>query len=306
MENRGDTIESSGAEDMSSLDRFIMARGMALSGGGDLNNRLRVMGILGGVYSGIASVEVLISLFLTKTEGFLPLIFQGGAFGLTAAILLSVRAALKRRARQTAPVQTTLTPEARDMLLMLLNHLQRATGSPFGHRARMRRSMAGAVLPMESTHRSRPLLAEETFELLERAAYEANRLYAVLTESALSKHPALQKLAPAALAATDEAMASILHTAALIERFPESAPQRREGIETQTAELRELAEQIETMASAAPAAIREGAEISRIQTVLQGLRAEQRALAELNEPSSYSAPVESEDIQQQNLAAGRE
>jgi hypothetical protein len=291
-----------------SLDRFMTARGAALAGVVDDTERIRIMGIVGSVYgiAGALQTGIGAALAIGGNPNPVPgLFFVGGVLLATSGLLAGIRNSFKRRMQQQ-PQTVEATPEAKALMQKLLTHLH---GMPFSHkfrRRRYRRLMAQEIISLPKDARSKDVLRAETFALLESAAQEANRIYGMVEQTEGEADSSVKQMAPSILAAADEAMATLFHTAAQIEKFPESSAAVQAEAESQIAELRELAEQMEEICAAAEPSVSS----SRLQTVREALRAELRAREELNAPTvpmntpevalpAYAPPAQQVEEQQQ-------
>ncbi len=274
-----------------SLDRFVTARGAALSGVISDARRIRVMGIMATVHSLIGATEAGIGAALMLNGNPVPvLLLQGGMFLFTGGLLASAWRGLKRKLQQEPSVPVDVTPEAKALLQTLLAHLY---GRPFNrvhrrHHYRRLIQQEGNLLP--NNVRCEEVLQPETFALLESAAQKANRIYGMLEQvEAMSASP-IKSMAPSIAAAADETMAAILHIAAQMNKFPESSKSVEGQTQSQIAELEALAEQMERLC-----AVSETPSSTRLQTVLQALQADLRAREELNAPeipsSVYVSPA---------------
>src|SRR5207244_1490838 len=87
---------------------------------------------------------------------------------------------------------------------------------------------------------------------------------------------------------------AVLHAAALMEKYPENAPSQRELAIPKIEALKELADQVERLQLAGPTLGPLPAPEPRIQRVLEELRADQAARAELAPPEATADPREEE------------
>lgn len=277
--------------ELRSLDRFLTTRGAALAGITGDARRIRIMGIMGSIYGIIGAVEAGVGVALAANGNPVPvLLFQGGIFLLTGGLLAGIRQGFKHRAEQQQFVPVEVTPEAKALLQTLLSHLHGMPFTPVRRRRRYRRLMEQEIAALPDDARSSEKLRPETFALLEHAAQEANRIYGMLEQAEGTPDSALKQMAPSIAAAADEAMAAIFHVAAQIDKFPESSASVQAQTQQQIAELHDLADQVERLC-----ALSETPSSTRLQTVLQTLRADLQAREELNTtptvlPVSSSVP----------------
>lgn len=262
---------------ISSLDRFVSARAPLLAGFVDEARRLLGMSIVAGTY-GVVGMGILIAGLATGNS---PEALGGALLLIPSGVMAGARALVKRRLKLEPLPHVRLTPEAKTLLRMLITHL---TGWPLGRlrrRRSLRRAMRRGLLPALHDRRCEDVLTPEAFELLNSAAQEYNRIYGALAFDDQARNPTLDRLAPTISAAADETMGEILHAAALLDRFPESGSRVQGHASQQVEELRELAGQVERLQTSEepPAALEEGR--SRLQEVLEEIRAAQLAQEEL-------------------------
>jgi len=98
--------------------------------------------------------------------------------------------------------------------------------------------------------------------------------------------PTLRRLGPNISAAADEALADVLHAAALLQQFPESAAVHHAGARAKVEVLAELAGTVEEVQSADPAAPPLIPPVSRLDEVLEELRSDQQARLEIASPQA--------------------
>jgi hypothetical protein len=122
-------------------------------------------------------------------------------------------------------------------------------------------------------------LPANVLELMEEAACQFNRTAGALEAGASS--PNIQRLRGKVLLAADEAMLDVLHQAALISKYPESASSIQSQLDSRVATLRELGERIEALARRDPTFTDMIARRTSADEVLEELRLEQAAFSEL-------------------------
>jgi hypothetical protein len=267
------------------LDRFVNARAPVLAGVIDDSRRILGMGIAAGVYGvmGLGSLIGALAAAISARHGaaVVPLVFQGAVFLMGSGVFAGARAWIKRCVKVEHTTQVRLTPEAKKLVRTLITHLEGWPGGRRRRRRRLRRAMKRGLLRALHDRRCEDVLSPEAFRLLESAAREYNRIYGTLAADNQGRNPTLEKLGPNIYAATDEAMAEILHAAALVDRFPESGARWESQTSGRVEELRELADQVERLQNAAPAPAALGSGASRLQDVLGELRAVEQACEEL-------------------------
>lgn len=279
--------ESRYRREVGSLDRFVHTRGLALAGG-PLRARIfrcniasyGVLGVLllaNGAFHGLAS----------DLRSIIP--FLGIATGLTVAT--GIRTAMMQRSLPAPATDVRLSPDAMRLLQRLVEHLE--GWSFYGRRGRKRMRKAllkGLALPNSHGRRCEDLLSPAAFTVLENAAREYNRIAAAL--AAPDNSPTLRRMAPSIRASAEEAMAEILQLAALLDEFPEGVTPARAAA-ARTEELRTLAAELDRLQNlvSPPAFVNGG---SRIQGVLEELRADRIAREELREDDPQTLRIRRE------------
>jgi hypothetical protein len=249
-------------EEDGSLSRFLNGRGMALIGRDSDRDVIRWMNIVGGSEAGLG-LPLVVGGLLAGSPVFWSI---GVVFVGTALIHFACSVPARRRsARRLADPR--LTKEASELLLSL------SGWTDTGHR-----------VPVKTLEE---LLTAPAAETLREAAFQYNRLDAYLTTGSPAS-AALARLDPAIRAAGDEAIIEILHQAALAGRYPEIARQHETQARERLLELTELANHVERLQLEGGAPPR----LSRIQDLLQQLREEQGARAELSQGSTEPAVQE--------------
>jgi hypothetical protein len=266
--------------EISSLDRFVNSRAPLLMGIVSDHVTRRALAAIAGAYAAAGVAQLTIALTVAHGHALAPML-AGSLFFVGGGVLAGVSGWMKRRLKAHQVVDVKLTPEARTLLRSLLTHLE---GWPFSRRRRRfryRRAMRRGLLRSRHDRRCEDALAPPVFQLLEAAAAEYNRTYAALALGDPVRNATLERLAPNIRAAIDEAMAEILHDAALLDKFPEAGSPLEAQARGRIAELKELADQVARLgpSAEAPRALGEGS--SRIRDVLGELRADERAREEL-------------------------
>jgi hypothetical protein len=267
--------------EVGSLDRFVNARAPVLAGVIDDSQRVLGMTIVAAVYGAVGLGCLFGALAAVPGGHALELAIEGAGLLTFSGAFAIARNWVKRRVTAEYTTHVRLTPEARKLVRTLITHLEGWTGSRRRRRRRLRHAMKRGLLRVLHDRRCEDVLSPEAFRLLESAAREYNRIYGSLAADRPTRNATIEKLAPNIIAATDEAMAEILHAGALVDRFPESGSRWEAQTAGRVEELRELADQVERLQnSASPsAALTEG--VSRLQEVLAELRAVEQAREEL-------------------------
>ncbi len=88
------------------------------------------------------------------------------------------------------------------------------------------------------------LLPSDVFAMLDEAANHYNRIRGMLADASPATHPTILKFAGEMKAATDEAMAHLLHQAGLMTNFPESIQEAEERSAEAVNAIRDLADRV--------------------------------------------------------------
>jgi hypothetical protein len=123
-------------------------------------------------------------------------------------------------------------------------------------------------------------VSPEVIEFLDVAAEQYNRISGIL--QAPSQTASLSKLGASAIAAADEAMADILHQAANLDKFPESATTTRKQIDNAVRAMMELGNRLEEIATRDQLLTEKVNYSSKMDSVLEELRLDQLARSELH------------------------
>jgi hypothetical protein len=270
-----------------SLDRFLKNR--AAVGLGLVDKRITAMQSIMGTIISAFGITVLLAGAVQGTgdHGFgLAMTFAGG-------MMLAMSQILRRRFRSISTSEWRLSTEAKGLLLKLVRRrlgwmdgggfsMMGPMAFPMGRHSRRRlRHLAWDTGEPGFGFLSRPAaeVSPEVTELLDVAAEHYNRVAGLVHTPA--PRSAIAKLAPAATAAADEAMADILHEAATLEKYPESSSATRKQIETAIRALQELGNRLEEVATRDQSLTDRVDYSSRMDSVLEELRLEQLARSEL-------------------------
>jgi len=120
----------------------------------------------------------------------------------------------------------------------------------------------------------------DVLDLLDRAAFQYNRIAAVLSSGAAGT-ATVAKMGPRLSQAADEAMAAVFHDAAGMVRYPEGGTASRSRLETHIQSLDELARRLEAVTNKAPTFTEKLTYRSGMDEVLEELRLEELARNEL-------------------------
>lgn len=266
-------------EDEGSLERFLSLRGQQLLGQSYPRAAQRIQIAIG---SGLVALGLGIGLVAYSSGGsFLP---AGLGPLLAGAVNLGVGAAMKLRWNSPA-TEVKLTPEAKAFLLQLFRRYHSWGWPAWGMTPGEWNGWAGrhqgrALQPPAWTGFAAPPVDDVTLGLVRRATFEYNRIAGTLAMTAGS-HAALAKLAPRLTAAADEAIADVLHQAAMMSRYQESGNVARAQLESRIESLREMAERIEAIAAKEPSLTEKVGYRNKMDDALEELRLEQLARMEL-------------------------
>jgi hypothetical protein len=264
-------------QEASSLDRFINTRGAALAGFGDTPERRRRLLLAGGIQAATGLAILVAGLF--GGGDMLVGLGMAGAVAMGNGALLATIATLRFRDRGTEE-EVALTPEARELLHRLVTHLG-GWWAGRRHRRGLRRAARRGYLTASPTGRCADVLSPPAYELLDRTAFQYNRISGALEAARTSGGGPVAQLAPEIRAAANEAMAAALHEAALLDRYPETAESRSGPAGVRVEELDRLAEHVERLGAAGADATL-GEAPSRVRTLLDRLQQDEIARAELS------------------------
>ncbi len=216
-----------------------------------------------------------------------------GAAGplLAGAVNAGVGFTMRKRFANQSNAQWKLTPEAKALLYKLVRDRLGWWGigaNPGAHGfagIHARRAMRRGIWYSTT---SRDTLEPQAEELLEEAAEQFNRILG--TFEAADSSAGLKRMAPNALAASDEVMAEILHHAAMLDKYPESGETSESLILEKIQSLRELADGAQELATKSGSIIERATRNSTMDGVLDELRLEKMARAELR-----TEPIDNQD-----------
>lgn len=267
-----------------SLDRFLRNRGAQYLGQNMGRVGATIQLAIGGFFSAVG-----LGLLVAPLLGAPPQVAIGSIGCLGAGIPNGlVGLFLRRRLRQQQLQHVQLTPQARKLLLRLLRmrsdwrHQWQFAGSPGRGDGRHGDGMYGLSGASAFGLGGVQPLSAEVEDALERAAFEFNRVLGCL--STATGDPAFEKLGSRALAAADETMTEFLHHANQLADFPESESAPRAQAERAIGELAELADRAEQLAQVSARGTGVKAVRSAMEEVLDELRLEHLARAELSRP----------------------
>lgn len=270
----------------SSLDRFLKHR--AVAGLGLYGKRVQIMQAVMGTLMGLLGIGALLAPALGASP---DIVNAAPGFLFGGAVMMAISRIMKYRLQ---PLMSTsnwsLTPEARGLLLKLVQ--QRLSWSNFGFSpisGRRGRFMARRIAWASGDSsfgffgHSSAKVTPEVLDLLESAAEQFNRSQGILQSPSGSS---LSKVSASASKAADESMAAIFDNAATMDRFPESAAATKQQIVKQIGALKELADRLEDLATRQETISDKLTSSATMDSVLDELRLEQLARAELQSSES--------------------
>ncbi len=280
------------AETMSSLERWVKTRGALFS---NSNYSKRAFNIQLGI--GCACLAGGLACFAAPLFGAdWHAVFAGFGPGIAGITNIIVPLAIRKRFETVRPVTVPLTSEARSVVAALNRKFQGKNPWAWnsGDWTEEKQMWAGRGNwgwnaygdPQALTE-----LSDEVLDTLEKAAYQFNRIVALLATSG-SGQSSISRLAAKVSTAADEAMAEILHQSGMLGRYPEGADAVRIRLDGAIAELTELANRVQALSVSEPTFTERLATRSGLHDVLDELRMEQAARTELGQ---------ARDEQRQNL-----
>ncbi len=262
-------IQPDADEKGTSLARFLRTRGPDWLGGTASRPSYRIQIAVG---SGLLAVPLVMGIAVLLGANPEILIYGAGGPTIAGVINLAVGLTLRNKALRSEVTPVSLSKEAKSMLSRLV-HAQ--TSWSF-------RPRSSETSPLIAS------LGIEAFEVLERSAFQYNRVVGALTS--LAQTSAIVRISPKVLIAANEAMSEILHNAAMVAEYPEGAKTSRMRIEFQVNAMRELGDHVEQIASRPESLIERMASRTQMSDVLDELRFDELARTELQINSENSEP----------------
>lgn len=214
----------------SSLARYLDDRGWRLLGSSQMSRTYRMSQRVSYFMLGLG---VVLAVVLFAATGLVEASL--GALGplIAGGVNLTIFKAAKRRADVEGTSPVALTPQATGLLHGLMPNAVAFMGPGYQRNLRMRVA--------------NPLLNNDLHDLLEAAAFQANRVAAVLGSMEVSTDSSVRRLGPSSRQACDETMGEIFHHGAILAQYPESPNAPRAEIESRTRDLAELATRLESL-----------------------------------------------------------
>jgi hypothetical protein len=278
----------------SSLDRFLRNRAPAYIGQSGAKAAVALNGSIGTLFT-LGGIGMMVTSVVINDPGMFI-----GAIGplIGGGINLGVARMMFKRKQQFQPLDIKLTDEA----TQFIHHLMKLA---FGWRYRwvgwegmnpgiggMRRYRRHLLFHSETEppvgadqRAAKLLLRDDLYTALDNATQQYNRIYGLLTASDIPQSSTVGKRRPTILHAIDEAMADILHQAALLDKYPESKIAAAQVITERTATMKETADRMESLVSQAPQVIPTEKPLTALESVLEDLKLSDIAESELNAPS---------------------
>lgn len=258
----------------SSLDRFVWEKGMKLISFGPKGALLgfsvaaAINGTLGIIFTTIGA-----------TVKGMQEMFVAGGITLTVATIMGSIVLWNYRTQKQSQSEINLNPQAVKMLSQLIGHIGCFNPDFMQNRSqRYQSAMWGQWWGGART--SSQILGPEVYEMLERAAFQYNRL-AGLLQLAKDATGRPSKLEPNIRNAADEAMLGILNQVAPVDRRPESASAVQKQVDHQVGQLEELGNRLEAMIADRANSFDRMSATTALDSVLEDLRLEQAALEEI-------------------------
>jgi hypothetical protein len=274
-----------------SFDRFLLHRGSTFIGHASLKAAVRING---GIGTGLIALGLafVVASFFAGDPG-----IAAGASGpvVGGAINLAMALSWNKRAKQLEKADTRLSPEATEFMHRLMRAAfgwrykwmfwDNGQGSYIG-RGRLRHRIRELKYGTYQDQPQKPadqFLNPQVFQLIESASLQYNRVYGLLTSVNYSPNSLVGKLKPSLMQAIEEAMATVLHHAAMLDKFPEGNASAAKIIENHTEALREAGDRVESLVSRdVESSIESVSETSALEAVLEDLRLSDQAQKELD------------------------
>ena len=260
----------------SSVDRFIWDRGSGLLGYGYAHDQNGPLGLyIGGVIQTVLGIAF-------GVIGLLGTAPRATTFGVIGALEFVVGVdmivgglLLQRKLGREIRTEARLTAEGRKLLTRVFQHV----GWTQHQNLHMGWNWGGWGRWGKRT--SAQVLTPESFALLEAGAFEFNRLSGLLKIDGSRIHPTIDRLRASIRAAADEAMIGIWNQVAILEKMPESRSSITRQIESDIGALREMGERVEGLQKSERTLTDRLSGTSAIDSVLDQLRLDESARAEL-------------------------
>jgi len=266
----------------SSLDRFVWEKGVKLVSFGPKGALLGF-----SIAAAINGTLGIIFTTLGATIRGMPEMFVAGGITLTVATIMGSVAHWQYRTQKHSQSEINLNPQAVKMLSHLATHIGWFNPDVLQTRTQRYQSAMWGQL-WGGVRTSAQILDREVFEMLDKAAFQYNRLSGLL-QLAKDSTGRPSKLEPNIRNAADEAMLGILNQVALVDRRPESASAVQKQVDHQVDQLAELGNRLEAMISDRATAFDRMGSTTALDTVLEDLRLEQSAMDEIRyRPESNS------------------
>ena len=263
-------------QDASSLDRFIWEKGMKILSYG---SKGAVFGLTASAIIN-GSIGLVFTIISATAAGRSHLIIAGGILLSTALIMGLIAFFQYRRSKQSGS-EVQLNTEASSLISQLATHIGWYNPASMGNRSYQYQNQ---MKPWKNwwggVKTSSQILSAEVFEMLERAAFQYNRLSGllVLAKSASGRS---SRMEPNIRNASDQTMFGILNQVALVDKRPESASAIRSQVDHQIKQLEELGDRLELLLSEPTNNFDAISSTSAMDSVLEDLRMEQLAREEI-------------------------
>lgn len=256
----------------SSLDRFIRERAVHLVGvrWGTQGMFLALM-INAVVHTTVGGILTAVALS-NPAKGVLPV----GVVLLVAGIGCGIGSWFAaRKMRSTVKTEPRLTAEGQRLIIKLASHVGWSNwqGSYWCSQSNFNWGMGKKT--------SSQVMHDASFELLEAAAAQYNRVSGLLQIQGAVLSPTIEKMRPSIREALDETMIAVINQVALLEGSPETASAIRQQVAHDLSILTELGDRIESIRAQQPTLTERLAGGSAILDVLEQLKMDEAARSEL-------------------------
>ena len=273
------TPQSAPAEP-SSLDRFVWNKSWSLIGYVGPRGQA-LWHLIAGLSMGLTGLGLTIgSLAAFTSAAFIPLFATGFPLFVAGIVTTALGVRLKKRFAPVAPSDVRLTYDGQMFLIKLANHV----GWTNGHQRWAHNNWRyWSNIAFGGPRTASQLLDAETFNALNAAAAEYNRICGLLENHQMKTQRTFKEKQPVFKAAADEAMTVALNNAAILEKFPESRGEGLRTVQGKTNDLKELADHIERMFGLPQTLTETLSDSSVMNQVLEQLRLDKIARTELSE-----------------------
>lgn len=257
-----------------SLERFVKTKGWLFSSVNCSRRAFKIQGMIGGSLLAVGLAIMAMPLFGAEKQ----LFFASLGPVIAGGTNLIVAAAMKKRFNSAAKEPMTLSSEARSVMRALNRKYNPRKAWEWDDS--MWQEQMGWTPGTQGSAAASADLSEAVLEELEKAAYQYNRIAAVLV-AAGSAQSSVVRMATKVETAANESMGDVLHQAGLLAAFPEGSEAVSMRLHGTIKDLTELADRTQALLLAEPTFTERLVQRTGIQDVLDELRLEQAARSEL-------------------------